>query len=106
RARRRRSGAAPRPPSGLPGPRPPPERRLPVRSFPTPLSSDNLSCNSAPVYIHATICPVNVIGFTHVPRAYEQTARAESAAETRRQILDAVYGCLREEPSTPPSVGD
>ena len=38
-------------------------------------------------------------------RAYEQKARAESAAETRRRILDAVYECLREEPSTPPSVG-
>ena len=39
-------------------------------------------------------------------RAYEQTARAESAAETRRRILDGVYGCLREEPSTPPSAGE
>jgi AcrR family transcriptional regulator len=41
-----------------------------------------------------------------VTRAYEQTARAESAAETRRHILDGVYGCLRQEPSTPPSVGE
>jgi AcrR family transcriptional regulator len=41
-----------------------------------------------------------------VTRAYEQKARAESAAETRRRILDGVYGCLREEPSTPPSVGE
>ena len=39
-------------------------------------------------------------------RAYEQKARAESAAETRRRILDGVYECLREEPSTPPSVGE
>ena len=39
-------------------------------------------------------------------RAYEQKARADSAAETRRRILDAVYQCLREEPSTAPSVGD
>ena len=39
-------------------------------------------------------------------RAYEQRARAESAAETRRRILDGVYACLREEPSTPPSVGE
>jgi AcrR family transcriptional regulator len=41
-----------------------------------------------------------------VTRAYEQKARAESAAETRQHILDGVYGCLREEPSTPPSVGE
>ena len=39
-------------------------------------------------------------------RAYEQKARAESAAETRRRILDGVYECLRDEPSTPPSVGE
>ena len=39
-------------------------------------------------------------------RAYEQKARADSAAETRRRILDGVYECLREEPSTPPSVGE
>ena len=38
-------------------------------------------------------------------RAYEQKARAEAAAETRQRILDGVYACLREEPSTPPSVG-
>jgi len=44
----------------------------------------------------------------HIPvtRAYEQKARAESAADTRRRILDAVDGCLREDPSTPPSVGE
>jgi len=41
-----------------------------------------------------------------VTRAYEQTARAESVAETRRHILDGVYECLRQEPSTPPSVGE
>jgi AcrR family transcriptional regulator len=41
-----------------------------------------------------------------VARTYEQKARAESAAETRRHILDGVYECLREEPSTPPSVGE
>jgi AcrR family transcriptional regulator len=41
-----------------------------------------------------------------VTRAYEQKARAESAADTRRRIVDAVYQCLREEPSTPPSVGE
>ena len=39
-------------------------------------------------------------------RPYEQKARAESAADTRRRILDGVYACLREEPSTPPSVGE
>lgn len=39
-------------------------------------------------------------------RAYEQKARAESAAETRQHILDGVYECIREEPSTPPSVGE
>jgi AcrR family transcriptional regulator len=38
-----------------------------------------------------------------VARAYEQKARAESAAETRRRILGAVDDCIREEPSTPPS---
>jgi AcrR family transcriptional regulator len=37
---------------------------------------------------------------------YEQKARAESAADTRRRILEAVYDCLREEPSTPPSGGE
>jgi AcrR family transcriptional regulator len=41
-----------------------------------------------------------------VTRAYKQKARAESAAETRRRILDGVYARLREEPSTPPSVGE
>jgi AcrR family transcriptional regulator len=41
-----------------------------------------------------------------VTRAYEQKARAESAAETRQHILDAVYECLHEEPSTSPSVGE
>jgi AcrR family transcriptional regulator len=41
-----------------------------------------------------------------VTRAYEQKARAESAAETRQHILDGVYECLRDEPSTPPSVGE
>jgi AcrR family transcriptional regulator len=41
-----------------------------------------------------------------VARAYEQKARAESAAETRQHILDGVYECIREEPSTPPSVGE
>jgi AcrR family transcriptional regulator len=41
-----------------------------------------------------------------VTRAYEQKARAESAAETRQHILDAIYECLREEPSTSPSVGE
>jgi AcrR family transcriptional regulator len=41
-----------------------------------------------------------------VTRSYEQKARAESAAETRQHILDGVYECIREEPSTPPSVGE
>jgi AcrR family transcriptional regulator len=41
-----------------------------------------------------------------LPRPYEQRARAESAAETRRHILDGVYECIRREPSTPPSVGE
>jgi AcrR family transcriptional regulator len=45
-------------------------------------------------------------GSRNVARTYEQKARAESAAETHRRILDAVYECLREEPSTPPSVGE
>src|ERR671922_902234 len=39
-------------------------------------------------------------------RAYEQKARAASAAAMRRRILDGVYECLREDPSTPPSVGE
>ena len=39
-------------------------------------------------------------------RRYEQKARADSAAHTRRRVLDAVYQCLREQPSTPPSVGE
>ncbi len=33
------------------------------------------------------------------PRAYEQQLRAESAAQTRRQILDAAYARLREAPA-------
>jgi AcrR family transcriptional regulator len=41
-----------------------------------------------------------------VTRGYEQKARAESAAETRSRLLDGVYECLREEPSTAPSVGE
>jgi AcrR family transcriptional regulator len=41
-----------------------------------------------------------------VARTYDQRARAESAAETRRRILDGVYECLRAEPSQPPSVGE
>jgi AcrR family transcriptional regulator len=41
-----------------------------------------------------------------VARTYDQRARAESAAETRRRILDGVYECLRAEPSKPPSVGE
>ena len=39
-------------------------------------------------------------------RAYEQKARAESAADTRRRILEGVYECLRTEPSTAPSGGE
>ena len=66
-----------------------------------------LSCDRrAPAYIHETICQVKVIGSDNVTRAYEQKARAESAAETRRRILDGVYECLREEPSTRPSLGE
>ena len=38
------------------------------------------------------------------PRPYQQRARAASAAETRRRILDAVYERLREAPSQPVSV--
>lgn len=38
------------------------------------------------------------------PRPYEQRLRAESADETRRRILDAVYDQLREQPSAPASV--
>ncbi|MFI8419150.1 TetR/AcrR family transcriptional regulator [Streptomyces sp. NPDC085479] len=37
-------------------------------------------------------------------RKYEQRLRAETAQETRRRILDAVYEQLREAPSTPLSV--
>jgi len=37
-------------------------------------------------------------------RAYEQRRRAESAAETRRRILDAVATRLREAPTQPVSV--
>jgi AcrR family transcriptional regulator len=38
------------------------------------------------------------------PRRYEQRLRAESAAETRRRILDAVYERLREAPAEAVSV--
>jgi AcrR family transcriptional regulator len=38
------------------------------------------------------------------PRAYEQTRRAESAAETRHRILDALYERLREAPAQAVSV--
>jgi AcrR family transcriptional regulator len=37
-------------------------------------------------------------------RHYEQRLRAESAAETRRRIVDAVYARLREAPAEPVSV--
>jgi AcrR family transcriptional regulator len=49
---------------------------------------------------------VKVVASRDVARTYEQKARAEAAAETRRRIVDGVYECLREEPSTPPSVGE
>jgi AcrR family transcriptional regulator len=39
-------------------------------------------------------------------RRYEQRARAETAEETRRRILDAVYERLREAPSEPVSVDE
>jgi AcrR family transcriptional regulator len=38
------------------------------------------------------------------PRRYEQRLRAESAAETRLRILDAVYERLREAPAEAVSV--
>jgi AcrR family transcriptional regulator len=38
------------------------------------------------------------------PRRYEQRIRAETAEETRRRILDAVYERLREAPAEPVSV--
>jgi len=38
------------------------------------------------------------------PRRYEQRLRAESAAETRRRIVDAVYERLREAPAEAVSV--
>jgi AcrR family transcriptional regulator len=38
------------------------------------------------------------------PRGYEQRQRADSAAETRRRILDAVYERLREAPGEAVSV--
>src|SRR5690242_5789954 len=37
-------------------------------------------------------------------RRYEQRLRAESAQETRRRILDAVYDQLREAPAKPVSI--
>ena len=39
-------------------------------------------------------------------RRYEQRLRAESAAETRRRILDALYERLREAPAEPVSVDE
>jgi AcrR family transcriptional regulator len=39
-----------------------------------------------------------------VPRKYEQRARADSAAATRRRVMDAVYRRLREAPAQPVSV--
>jgi AcrR family transcriptional regulator len=39
-----------------------------------------------------------------VSRKYEQRARADSAAATRRRVLEAVYRRLREAPSVPVSV--
>ena len=38
------------------------------------------------------------------PRRYDQRLRAEAAEETRKRILDALYGRLRERPSQPVSV--
>jgi AcrR family transcriptional regulator len=37
-------------------------------------------------------------------RPYEQHLRAEQAQETRRRVLDAVAGCLRDAPTEPPSI--
>ena len=39
-------------------------------------------------------------------RKYEQRLRAESAEETRRRILDALYELLRKDPTRPPSVDE
>ena len=39
------------------------------------------------------------------PRKYEQQIRAQSAAETRRRILDALYEQLRTVPTEPLSLG-
>ncbi|HSK26476.1 MAG TPA: TetR/AcrR family transcriptional regulator [Jiangellales bacterium] len=39
-----------------------------------------------------------------MPRKYEQRARADSAAVTRRRVLDAMYRRLREAPAQPVSV--
>jgi AcrR family transcriptional regulator len=43
---------------------------------------------------------------TVAARRYEQRLRAESAAETRRRILDALYERLREAPADPISVDE
>lgn len=40
------------------------------------------------------------------PRPYEQRLRADSAEETRRRVLDALYERLRAEPSRPVSVDE
>jgi AcrR family transcriptional regulator len=42
----------------------------------------------------------------NLARTYDQKARAESAAATRRRILDAIYECLRADPSKQASVGE
>ena len=47
---------------------------------------------------------VNPIPSRGVARRYEQRIRAQTAEDTRRRILDAVYERLREAPSEPVSV--
>ena len=41
-----------------------------------------------------------------MPRRYEQRLRADSAAETRRRILDAAHSLLRQAPAKPISVDE
>lgn len=46
----------------------------------------------------------NEYAVTMATRRYEQRVRAQSAEETRRRVLDAVYDQLREAPARPVSV--
>ena len=56
---------------------------------------------------HRKICQVKLIHWVSMPaRKYEQRLRAQTAEETRRRILDALYDRLRDAPSEPVAIDE